>query len=183
MASIASGATLVFPESSFDPLATLRAIAEERCTSIYGVPTMFIGILGHPDFEAFDLSSLRTGVMAGAPCPVEVMKRVVSEMHAAEMTIAYGMTETSPASTMTRRYDDLARRTSTVGTAIPYVELRVADPLSGRTLLANTPGELCVRGYNVMKGYWSDPDATAPPSMLRAGCTREIWRSWTQKVM
>jgi fatty-acyl-CoA synthase len=161
MASIASGAALVFPQASFDPLATLRAIADERCTSIYGVPTMFIGMLEHPDFLEFDLTSLRTGIMGGAPCPVEVMKRVVSEMHASEMTIAYGMTETSPGLTMTRRSDDLARRTASVGTAFPHVELRVADPFTGASVPTGTPGEVCARGYNVMKGYWNDPDATA----------------------
>jgi fatty-acyl-CoA synthase len=160
MASIVSGAAMVFPESSFEPAATLAAIAEEGCTSIYGVPTMFIAMLEHPEFADYDLACLRTGIMAGAPCPVEVMKRVVNEMHVSELTIAYGMTETSPVSTMTRRHDDVARRTSTVGTALPHVELRIADPVTGSTLLRGSAGEVCTRGYLVMKGYWNDGDAT-----------------------
>jgi fatty-acyl-CoA synthase len=122
---------------------------------------MFIAELGHPDFATFDLSTLRTGIMAGSPCPVEVMKRVVSELHMAEVTIAYGMTETSPVSTMTRREDDLDRRTTTVGTVMPHVEVKVVDPSSGLELPRGTAGELCTRGYSVMLGYWADPDRTA----------------------
>src|SRR5438552_10005421 len=158
---VASGATMVYPAESFAADPTLDAIAEERCTSIYGVPTMFIGMLESPRFASLDLTSLRTGIMAGAPCPVEVMKRVVNEMHAEEITIAYGMTETSPASTMTRRSDDLDRRTSTVGTVLPHVEVKIVDPATGATAQTRTPGELCSRGYLVMRGYWENPSATA----------------------
>ena len=158
---VASGATMVYPAESFAPDPTLDAIAEERCTSIYGVPTMFIAMLESPHFPSLDLTSLRTGIMAGAPCPVEVMKRVVNEMHAQEITIAYGMTETSPASTMTRRTDDLDRRTSTVGTVLPNVEVKIVDPTTGATVPTRTPGELCSRGYLVMRGYWENPEATA----------------------
>jgi fatty-acyl-CoA synthase len=157
---VATGATMVYPGESFAPDPTLDAIAEERCTSVYGVPTMFIAMLESPRFGDLDLSSLRTGIMAGAPCPVEVMKRVVSEMHAEEITIAYGMTETAPASTMTRRADDLDRRTSTVGTVLPHVEVKIVDPATGATVPNGTPGELCSRGYLVMAGYWDAPDAT-----------------------
>jgi fatty-acyl-CoA synthase len=158
---VASGATMVYPAEAFTPDPTLDAIAEERCTSIYGVPTMFIAMLESPHFPALDLTSLRTGIMAGAPCPVEVMKRVVNEMHAQEITIAYGMTETSPVSTMTRRSDDLDRRTSTVGTVLPNVEVKIVDPTTGATVPTRTPGELCSRGYLVMRGYWENPSATA----------------------
>ena len=155
------GACVVIPAPSFDPGATLAAVAEERCTALYGVPTMFIAELGHPDFASFDLGSLRTGIMAGSPCPVEVMKRVVTEMHMAEVTIAYGMTETSPVSTMTRRDDDLDRRTSTVGTVMPHVEVKIVDPATGLELPRGRNGELCTRGYSVMLGYWDDPAKTA----------------------
>ena len=162
MACLASGAAMVFPAEAFEADATLDAISEQRCSSVYGVPTMFIGMLESPHFSEVDLTSLRTGVMAGAPCPVEVMKRVVDEMHCQEITIAYGMTETSPVSTMTRREDGLDRRTSTVGTAFPYVEVKVVDPLSGATVPRGAPGEICSRGYLVMKGgYWDNPGATA----------------------
>ncbi|MDP9332866.1 MAG: AMP-binding protein [Actinomycetota bacterium] len=157
---VTSGATMVYPAESFAADPTLDALAEERCTSIYGVPTMFIAMLESPRFGDLDLSSLRTGIMAGAPCPIEVMKRVVSEMHAEEMTIAYGMTETSPVSTMTRRADDLDRRTSTVGTVLPHVEVKIVDPATSATVPPGTPGELCSRGYLVMAGYWEDVDAT-----------------------
>jgi len=155
------GACIVIPAPAFDPGATLHAVAEERCTALYGVPTMFIAELGHPEFAGFDLSSLRTGIMAGSPCPVEVMKRVVAEMHMDEVTIAYGMTETSPVSTMTRRDDDLARRTSTVGTVMPHLEVKIVDPASGLPVPRGTPGELCTRGYSVMLGYWEEPSKTA----------------------
>jgi fatty-acyl-CoA synthase len=155
------GACIVIPAPSFDPAATLSAVAEERCTTLYGVPTMFIAELGHPDFATVDLSSLRTGIMAGSPCPVEVMKRVVAEMHMEEVTIAYGMTETSPVSTMTRRDDDLVRRTSTVGTVMPHVEVKIVDPMTGLELPRAVPGELCTRGYSVMLGYWEEPAKTA----------------------
>ncbi|WP_067168894.1 AMP-binding protein [Microtetraspora niveoalba] len=155
------GSCIVLPAPGFDPELTLRAVEQERCTSLYGVPTMFIAELGHPDFAAFDLSTLRTGIMAGSPCPVEVMKRVVAEMNMSEVAICYGMTETSPVSTMTRRDDGLARRTETVGRAMPHIEVKVVDPVSGLTLPCGETGELCTRGYSVMLGYWEQPDATA----------------------
>jgi fatty-acyl-CoA synthase len=154
------GACMVIPAPGFDPGMTLRAVQDERCTSLYGVPTMFIAQLQHPDFAGFDLSSLRTGIMAGSPCPVEVMKRVVAEMHMEEVTICYGMTETSPVSTQTRRDEDLERRVSTVGTVHPHVEVKVVDPESGLTLPRGKPGELCTRGYSVMLGYWEDVEKT-----------------------
>jgi fatty-acyl-CoA synthase len=154
------GACMVIPAPGFDPGMTLRAVQDEQCTSLYGVPTMFIAQLQHPDFASFDLSSLRTGIMAGSPCPVEVMKRVVAEMHMEEVTICYGMTETSPVSTQTRRDDDLERRVSTVGTVHPHVEVKVVDPESGLTLPRGEPGELCTRGYSVMLGYWEDVEKT-----------------------
>ncbi len=155
------GACVVIPAPVFDPGATLRAVAEERCTSLYGVPTMFIAELGHPDFADHDLSSLRTGIMAGSPCPVEVMKRVVAEMRMAEVAICYGMTETSPVSTQTRRDDDLERRTGTVGRVLPHVEVKIVDPATGVTVPRGTAGELYTRGYSVMLGYWQDPERTA----------------------
>ena len=157
---MASGATIVYPAEAFDPLATLEALAEERCTSIYGVPTMFIAMLGHPRFGEFDLSALRTGIMAGAPCPIEIMKRVVDEMHASAMTIAYGMTETAPASTLTRIDDPLEVRVSTVGSALPHTEIKIADAGNGEVVARGETGEICARGYLVMSGYWGDTDAT-----------------------
>ncbi|MFF9867600.1 AMP-binding protein [Streptomyces sp. NPDC013953] len=161
LAATAHGATIVIPAPSFEPAATLRAVQQERCTSLYGVPTMFIAELNLPDFAAYDLSSLRTGIMAGSPCPVEVMKRVVAEMHMAEVSICYGMTETSPVSTQTRRDDDLERRTGTVGRVMPHVEVKVVDPATGVTLPRGEAGELCTRGYSVMLGYWDEPEKTA----------------------
>ncbi|MEV6394408.1 AMP-binding protein [Streptomyces sp. NPDC051907] len=161
LAATSHGACMVVPAPSFDPAATLRAVAEERCTSLYGVPTMFIAELNLPDFPAYDLSSLRTGIMAGSPCPVEVMKRVVAEMNMAEVSICYGMTETSPVSTQTRREDDLERRTGTVGRVLPHVEVKVVDPATGVTLPRGEAGELCTRGYSVMLGYWDEPEKTA----------------------
>ena len=158
---ITSGATMVYPAPSFDPLATLQTVADERCTSLYGVPTMFIAQLEHPRFREFDLTSLRTGLMGGAPCPVEVMKRVISEMHAEGICIAYGMTETSPGSFMTRPTDEVQRRVSTVGTVMPRTEAKVIDPETGETAPVGTPGEVCSRGYLVMRGYWENPQATA----------------------
>ncbi len=158
---ITAGATMVFPAASFEPLSTLEAIEAERCTSIYGVPTMFIAELEHPRFPEFDLSSLRTGIMAGAPCPVEVMKRVIADMHAREVCVAYGMTETAPVSFLTRPNDDVERRVSTVGTVFPHVEAKVIDPATGLVTPVGVPGEVCTRGYLVMLGYWNDPDATA----------------------
>ncbi len=155
------GACIVIPAPSFDPAATLGAVAQERATSLYGVPTMFIAELGLPGFAAYDLSSLRTGIMAGSPCPVEIMKRVVSEMNMSEVAICYGMTETSPVSTQTRRDDDLERRTATVGRVMPHVEIKVIDAVTGATQPRGEPGELCTRGYSVMLGYWNDQKQTA----------------------
>jgi fatty-acyl-CoA synthase len=155
------GAAMVIPAPAFDPVATLRAVEAERCTGVYGVPTMFIAMQTTPDFASYDLSSLRTGLMAGSPCPTEVMKRCVSDMHMAEVGIAYGMTETSPVSTQTRTDDDLERRTATIGRVHPHVEVKIIDPVSGETVPRGTPGELCTRGYSVMLGYWDQPAKTA----------------------
>ncbi|MCW2584346.1 MAG: short-chain acyl-CoA synthetase, partial [Klenkia sp.] len=155
------GSTMVVPAPGFDPALTLQAVQDERCTSLYGVPTMFIAELALPDFGSYDLSSLRTGIMAGSPCPVEVMKRVVAEMHMDEVTICYGMTETSPVSTQTGADDDLDRRTATVGRTHPHLESKVVDPETGLTVPRGTTGELCTRGYSVMLGYWDEPAKTA----------------------
>lgn len=160
LASVVHAATVVLPAESFDARACLEAIEGERCTAVYGVPTMFIAMLEEPGFEGFDLTSLRTGVMAGAPCPVEVMRQVIERMHAREMTICYGMTETSPVSFQTRPDDDLERRVSTVGTVHPWVEAKVIEPTTRRTVPRGIAGELCTRGYLVMRGYWGDPAAT-----------------------
>ena len=154
------GATMVYPAEAFEPLAVLQAVESERCTGLYGVPTMFIAELGHPDFAKFDLSSLRTGCMAGSPCPVEVMKRVISDMNMKDVTIAYGMTETSPVSFQTGEDDPLERRVSTIGRVQPHLECKVVD-LDGKTVPSGTPGELCTRGYSVMIGYWDDEEKTA----------------------
>ena len=161
LGATSNGSTVVIPAPAFDPEATLRAVQQERCTSLYGVPTMFIAELSHPGFSEFDLTSLRTGIMAGAPCPIEVMRRVVTEMHMDEVTIMYGMTETSPVSTMTRRSDDLDHRVSTVGTVMPHVEMKIVDPASGRAVPRGEPGEVCTRGYSVMLGYWDAVEQTA----------------------
>jgi fatty-acyl-CoA synthase len=161
LAATSHGACMVIPAPAFDPAATLTAVAAEECTSLYGVPTMFIAELADPAFDAYDLSSLRTGIMAGSPCPVEVMNQVIDRMGMAEVTIAYGMTETSPVSTQTRADDSLERRVSTVGRVLPHLEVKVVDPETGRTLPRGTPGELCTRGYSVMLGYWEQPDKTA----------------------
>ncbi|OBB63994.1 AMP-binding protein [Mycolicibacterium monacense] len=155
------GATMVIPAPGFDAGLTLAAIEKERCTGVYGVPTMFIAMLGHPDFAGTDLSSLRTGIMAGSVCPVEVMKRCINEMHMTEVAIAYGMTETSPVSCQTLIDDDLDRRTATIGRAHPHVEVKIVDPDTGETVERGEPGEFCTRGYSVMLGYWNDPDKTA----------------------
>jgi fatty-acyl-CoA synthase len=161
LAATSHGACMVIPAPSFDPKATLDAVQQERCTSLYGVPTMFIAELNLPDFASYDLSSLRTGIMAGSPCPVEVMKRVVAEMHMAEVSICYGMTETSPVSLQTRRDDDLEHRTGTVGRVLPHIEVKVVDPATGVTRPRGAAGELCTRGYSVMLGYWNEPEKTA----------------------
>jgi fatty-acyl-CoA synthase len=161
LACTTHGACIVIPAPGFDPALTLAAAQAEKCTSLYGVPTMFIAELALPDFADYDLSSLRTGIMAGSPCPVEVMKRVVSEMHMEEVTICYGMTETSPVSTQTRADDDMERRVSTVGRVHPHVEIKVIDPETGLVLPRGSNGELCTRGYCVMLGYWNEPEKTA----------------------
>jgi fatty-acyl-CoA synthase len=165
------GACMVIPEAAFDPEATLRAVQDERCTSLYGVPTMFIAELEHPDFASFDLSSLRTGIMAGSPCPIETMRRVVDEMHMEEVTICYGMTETSPVSTQTGADDPLDKRVGTVGRIHPHVEIKVVDPETGRIVEREQPGELCTRGYSVMLGYWPthpEPEKTDDDPVDRA---------------
>ncbi|HEY3775751.1 MAG TPA: AMP-binding protein [Solirubrobacteraceae bacterium] len=155
------GTTMVIPAPGFDPVATLAACAQERCTGLYGVPTMFIAMLDDPGFEDYDLSSLRTGIMAGSPCPVEVMKRVMELMHMREVSIAYGMTETSPVSTQTAPDDPVEKRVGSVGRVHPWVEVKVIDPGTGETVERDeTAGELCTRGYSVMRGYWEDPERT-----------------------
>ncbi|MGZ8719134.1 MAG: AMP-binding protein [Aeromicrobium sp.] len=167
LASTSHGACVVIPAPGFDPALTLESVQVERCTSMYGVPTMFIAELDVPGFASYDLSSLRTGIMAGSPCPVEVMKRVISEMNMPEVTICYGMTETSPVSTQTRADDSLEKRVSTVGTVHPHVDVKVVDPLTDATVDIGTPGELCTRGYSVMIGYWDEPEKTV--EVLRDG--------------
>ncbi|MDX6353037.1 MAG: fatty-acyl-CoA synthase [Streptomyces sp.] len=161
LAATTHGACMVIPAPSFDPRATLEAVQAERCTSLYGVPTMFIAELAEKGFDSYDLSSLRTGILAGSPCPVEVMKQVIERMGMAEVAICYGMTETSPVSTQTRADDPVERRVSTVGRVHPHLEVQVVDPATGLTLPRGTPGELCTRGYSVMLGYWDQPDKTA----------------------
>ena len=160
LACVTHGSAMVYPGEGFDPLATLETVESERCTALYGVPTMFIAELGHPEFKRFDLTSLRTGIMAGSPCPIEVMRRCVAEMNMREVTIAYGMTETSPVSTQTSCDDPLERRVSTVGRVHPHIEVKIVDS-EGRIVPLGTPGELCTRGYSVMMGYWDDVDMTA----------------------
>ncbi|WP_338832538.1 AMP-binding protein [Bradyrhizobium sp. 27S5] len=160
LASVTLGTTMVYPGEGFDPLATLATVAQEKCTTLYGVPTMFIAELDHPDFARFDLSSLRTGIMAGAPCPIEVMKRVNTEMNMREVTIAYGMTETSPVSFQSATDDPLERRVSTVGRIHPHVEVKVVD-LDGKVVPRGGRGELCTRGYSIMLGYWDEKEKTS----------------------
>ena len=160
LAAATCGATMVYPGEGFDPLATLQTVAQEKCTALYGVPTMFIAELDHPEFATFDLSSLRTGIMAGAPCPIEVMKRVNEQMNMRDVTIAYGMTETSPVSFQSATDDPLERRVATVGRIHPHVEVKVVD-LEGRVVPRGERGELCTRGYSVMLGYWDEPEKTA----------------------
>ena len=155
------GACMVYPAEMFNPEDTLRACAQERCTSLYGVPTMFIAELEHPRFSEFDLGSLRTGIMAGSPCPIEVMKRVMNDMGIAEMSIAFGMTETSPVTTQVRTDDTLEHRCETVGQVMPHMEIKIIDPLTGHTQPRGEPGEFLARGYSVMRGYWNDPERTA----------------------
>jgi fatty-acyl-CoA synthase len=167
MACLTHGTAMVFPGEGFDPLAVLQTVQDERCTSLYGVPTMFIAEMAHPAFDQYDLSSLRTGMMAGSPCPIEVMRRAISLMHLTEITIGYGMTETSPVSFQTVIDAPIERRVSTVGTIHPHMEAKVIDA-EGRIVPVGTPGELCTRGYAVMLGYWDDPERTAQ-SIDRAG--------------
>lgn len=161
LACLTHGACIVYPNDAFEPLSVLQAVQAERCTGLHGVPTMFIAELDHPRFQAFDLSTLRTGIMAGSPCPIEVMKRVQSEMHMQEVTIAYGMTETSPVSCQSRTDTPLDKRVSTVGQVQPHLEVKIIDPDSGQTVPVGERGELCTRGYSVMQGYWDDPARTA----------------------
>src|SRR3954451_2877082 len=160
LACTSHGSTMVLPDAAFDAAAVLNAVQAERCTSLYGVPTMFIAELAHPSFADHDLSSLRTGIMAGSPCPVEVMKRVIADMHMGAVTIAYGMTETSPVSTQTAADDPLEQRVGTVGRVHAHVEIQVVDPLTGERVDRGETGELCTRGYSVMLGYWEDPART-----------------------
>ena len=161
MACVVSGATMVIPAAHFDPEGTLRAIHEEKCTALHGVPTMFIAELSCPNFKDFDLSSLRTGIMSGSPCPIEVMRRVVREMNCRELTIAYGQTEASPVITQTTTDDPIEVRVTTVGKALPHTEIKIIDPLSGKMTPRGVAGELCTRGYLVMKGYYRNPEATS----------------------
>jgi fatty-acyl-CoA synthase len=160
LACVSVGASMVFPGEAFDPAATLKAASDERCTALHGVPTMFIAELALPDFAEYDLSSLRTGIMAGAPCPIETMKRVVQDMHMHEVTIAYGMTETSPVSFQSSTNDPLEKRVATVGRVMPHLEVKIVDE-QGQIVPIGTKGELCTRGYSVMKGYWGDDERTA----------------------
>jgi fatty-acyl-CoA synthase len=159
LSCITHGATMVFPGEAFEPVAVLKTVQQEKCTSLYGVPTMFIAMLDHPGFSQYDLKSLRTGIMAGSPCPIEVMKRCITDMHMSEVTIAYGMTETSPVSFQTAADDELERRVSTIGRALAHIEAKVID-VEGRIVSPGESGELCVRGYSVMLGYWDDKTKT-----------------------
>jgi fatty-acyl-CoA synthase len=160
LACITHGATMVLPSEGFDPLQTIKAVSEERCTALHGVPTMFIAELAIPDFESYDLSSLRTGIMAGAPCPIEVMRQVKTRMHMTDITIAYGMTETSPVSCQTEPADPIEKQVSTVGRVHPHVECKIIDPATGATVPRGITGEFLSRGYIVMLGYWNNPEAT-----------------------
>ncbi|MFT4200284.1 AMP-binding protein [Gordonia sp. (in: high G+C Gram-positive bacteria)] len=161
LAATTHGAAMIIPAAAFDPAATLASVDRHKCTSLYGVPTMFIAELALPDFDDYDLSSLRTGIMAGSPCPEQVMREVVDRMHMAEVSICYGMTETSPVSTQTRVDDELSLRVGTVGRVGPHLEIKIVDPASGDTVPRGTAGEFCTRGYSVMKGYWNQPEKTA----------------------
>lgn len=157
---VTHGATMVYPSESFDPLAVLQAVQEEQCTALYGVPTMFIAELEHPDFHSFDLVSLRTGVMAGSPCPIEVMRNVINRMHMSQVEICYGMTETAPVSVQSRLDSPFEKRVATVGQIHPHLEIKIVNPESGQIVPQGIPGELCTRGYSVMLGYWDNPEAT-----------------------
>src|SRR5438093_4455398 len=160
LSAVLAGAAMVIPAPFFDPLATLEAVEQERCTALYGVPTMFIAELEHPEFHRFELNSLRTGIMAGSPCPIEVMKKVVEQMNCSEMTIAYGQTESSPVITQTRFNDSIERRVSTVGRALPYTEVKIVDTVTQKIVVRGQPGELCTRGYPVMIGYFRNRKAS-----------------------
>jgi len=160
LACLTHGATIVYPNDGFDPLTVLQTVQAEKCTGLHGVPTMFIAELDHPRFKEFDLSTLRTGIMAGSPCPTEVMKRVVEQMHLREITIAYGMTETSPVSCQSSTVTPLEKRVSTVGTVQPHLEIKIIDPATGELVPRGSSGEFCTRGYSVMHGYWEDPEKT-----------------------
>ncbi len=160
LACITHGSTIVYPNDGFDPITVLQTVQAEKCTGLHGVPTMFIAELDHPRFKEFDLSTLRTGIMAGSPCPTEVMKRVVEQMHLREITIAYGMTETSPVSCQSSTDTPLEKRVSTVGTVQPHLEIKIIDPITGETVPRGQSGEFCTRGYSVMHGYWEDPEKT-----------------------
>ena len=160
LSCVTHGSAMVFPGEAFDPLEALATVEAERCTALHGVPTMFIGELDHPRFDEFDISSLRTGIMAGAPCPIEVMKRVLTQMHMEDILIAYGQTELSPINNITLPNDSLERRTETVGRAMPWVEIKIVDE-DGRVVATGQKGEICTRGYSVMRGYWNDPERTA----------------------
>ncbi len=161
LAATSHGAAMIIPAPAFDPRLTLQAVAEEKCTSLYGVPTMFIAELNDPSFDEWDLSSLRTGIMAGSPCPEETMKQVIERMGADQVSICYGMTETSPVSAQTSVDDSVERRVSTIGRVHPHVEVKIVDPETGATLPRGETGEFCTRGYSVMLGYWNDPEKTA----------------------
>jgi fatty-acyl-CoA synthase len=169
MACVVTGATMVVPAPHFDPEATLRAVEEERCTALHGVPTMFIAQLTHPNFAKYDVRSLRTGIMSGSPCPIAIMRRVVSEMSCRELTIAYGLTEASPVITLTTTDDPIELRVTTVGRALPHTEIKIVDPVTRRMVPVGESGELCTRGYLVMRGYYKDPEAT------RAAIDAEGW--------
>jgi len=168
LACLSHGATAIYPNDAFDPLLTLQTVEEEKCTGLHGVPTMFISELDDPSFKNFDLSSLRTGIMAGAPCPVEVMKRVLGDMHMRDVLIGYGQTETSPVNHITESNDTLENRTGTVGRAVPGVEIKLTDS-AGRVVAVGEKGEICVRGYSVMRGYWNDEERT------RETIDEELW--------
>lgn len=161
LACVTHGACMVLPSESFDPSAVLESVQAERCTSLYGVPTMFVSVLEHPRFDRFDVTSLRTGIMAGAPCPIELMRQVVDRLHMAEVAIGYGMTELSPITNFTAADDPLEYRVGTVGRVFDHVEAKIVDPVTQQVVARNQPGEFCARGYGVMHGYWSDPEATA----------------------
>ncbi|MDN8613148.1 AMP-binding protein [Variovorax ginsengisoli] len=160
LACLTHGATIVYPNDGFDPLTVMQTVQDEKCTGLHGVPTMFIAELDHPRFKEFDFSTLRTGIMAGSPCPTEVMKRVVEQMHLREITIAYGMTETSPVSCQSSTDTPLEKRVSTVGTVQPHLEIKIVDPVDGAIVPRGSSGEFCTRGYSVMHGYWEDPEKT-----------------------